>query len=397
VAVDVRRGENGSARQTPLFYTYEEYRLDALGRRVLVRADKSCEYYVDDRICSMSSVRRTVWAGDRELYEIQMPDTHGENDTADPPTQPLFEGFDPNPFWGRVAYTYGGPIDQPLSIVRMGYKDYYNTTTGIQVWPEFAIIPHWNANGQAQTGTFQDGGEKRCRANYPDWCVKLEWEAGLFPYSPGARVPEHWHGTLMGEKRDASGLLYRRNRYYDPATGRFTQEDPIGLAGGINVYGFAAGDPVSYSDPYGLKMECKTQEACDLWNGLGRRVNAGLRSDDERVRKGAETLREIMNAVYYDPDVTYVIELSDVDDAFGGGRELDREEGGYLIQIDSNPGRDVSFTKPVVLAHELGGALRRQRGGFHWKGGPWGENGARRIAGCSLRIWEGGLFPPCHW
>ena len=109
-----------------------------------------------------------------------------------------------------------------------------------------------HANGHAQTGTFYDGGASRCRANCPGWCVKLEWEAGLFPYNPAPRVPEHWHGTLMGEKRDASGLLYRRNRYYDPATGRFTQEDPIGLAGGINVYGFAAGDPVTYSDPYGL-------------------------------------------------------------------------------------------------------------------------------------------------
>jgi hypothetical protein len=43
-----------------------------------------------------------------------------------------------------------------------------------------------------------------------------------------------------------------RNRYYDPATGRFTQTDPIGLAGGLNAYGFANGDPVNYSDPFGL-------------------------------------------------------------------------------------------------------------------------------------------------
>jgi hypothetical protein len=47
---------------------------------------------------------------------------------------------------------------------------------------------------------------------------------------------------------------YMRNRFYDPATGQFTQTDPIGLAGGLNAYGFAAGDPVSYSDPYGLKV-----------------------------------------------------------------------------------------------------------------------------------------------
>jgi hypothetical protein len=31
-----------------------------------------------------------------------------------------------------------------------------------------------------------------------------------------------------------------------------TQEDPIGLAGGLNLYGFANGDPVNFSDPFGL-------------------------------------------------------------------------------------------------------------------------------------------------
>jgi RHS repeat-associated protein len=34
--------------------------------------------------------------------------------------------------------------------------------------------------------------------------------------------------------RDASGQQYMRNRYYDPATGQFTQPDPIGIAGGLN-------------------------------------------------------------------------------------------------------------------------------------------------------------------
>jgi uncharacterized protein RhaS with RHS repeats len=49
--------------------------------------------------------------------------------------------------------------------------------------------------------------------------------------------------------------MYMRNRYYDPATGQFTQTDPIGLGGRLNTYGFAAGDPVSYRDPYGLDCE----------------------------------------------------------------------------------------------------------------------------------------------
>jgi hypothetical protein len=34
--------------------------------------------------------------------------------------------------------------------------------------------------------------------------------------------------------------------------GQFTQEAAIGLAGGKNLYGFAGGDPVNFSDPFGL-------------------------------------------------------------------------------------------------------------------------------------------------
>ncbi|HEV7588560.1 MAG TPA: RHS repeat-associated core domain-containing protein [Longimicrobium sp.] len=67
-----------------------------------------------------------------------------------------------------------------------------------------------------------------------------------------------WFGSLQTGSRDASGQLYRRSRYYDPNTGHFTQSDPIGLAGGLNTYGFAGGDPVSYGDPYGLKVCAKT-------------------------------------------------------------------------------------------------------------------------------------------
>jgi len=63
---------------------------------------------------------------------------------------------------------------------------------------------------------------------------------------------DFWHGTLLENKQDKSGLSYARNRYYDPLTGRFTQEDPLGLAGGLNLYGFANGDPVNFSDPFGL-------------------------------------------------------------------------------------------------------------------------------------------------
>jgi hypothetical protein len=34
--------------------------------------------------------------------------------------------------------------------------------------------------------------------------------------------------------------------------GLYTQQDPIGIAGGLNLYGYANGDPINFSDPFGL-------------------------------------------------------------------------------------------------------------------------------------------------
>jgi len=80
-------------------------------------------------------------------------------------------------------------------------------------------------------------------------------DAGEFPYLRSGQDAHTWQGTVLVDKPDATGTYYRRNRSYDPNTARFTQEDPLGLAGGLNVYGFAGGDPVSYADPFGLSAE----------------------------------------------------------------------------------------------------------------------------------------------
>ncbi|WP_238555718.1 RHS repeat domain-containing protein, partial [Dickeya solani] len=50
---------------------------------------------------------------------------------------------------------------------------------------------------------------------------------------------------------DETGLHYNLFRYYDPTVGRFTTQDPIGLAGGINLYQYAP-NPLSWVDPFGL-------------------------------------------------------------------------------------------------------------------------------------------------
>jgi RHS repeat-associated protein len=55
-----------------------------------------------------------------------------------------------------------------------------------------------------------------------------------------------------GRDNDGTGVYYNRARYYSPQWGRFISEDPIGLAGGVNTYAYAGGNPVSYRDPLGL-------------------------------------------------------------------------------------------------------------------------------------------------
>jgi len=37
--------------------------------------------------------------------------------------------------------------------------------------------------------------------------------------------------------------------------GLLTQEDPIGIAGGLNLYGYANGDPINFSDPFGFSAD----------------------------------------------------------------------------------------------------------------------------------------------
>lgn len=49
-----------------------------------------------------------------------------------------------------------------------------------------------------------------------------------------------------------TGLHYNQQRYYDPETGRYITADPIGLAGGINLYAYVQNDPVNAVDPTGL-------------------------------------------------------------------------------------------------------------------------------------------------
>jgi len=77
-----------------------------------------------------------------------------------------------------------------------------------------------------------------------------------------------WKGLLW--EGDSTRLYYAQNRWYDPNTGRFVSEDPIGIAGGLNAYVFVGDDPVNGSDPSGLFGGCGGPAGpCFPGHGLG--------------------------------------------------------------------------------------------------------------------------------
>lgn len=83
------------------------------------------------------------------------------------------------------------------------------------------------------------------------------------PLNPGAN-PSPFGFT--GEYTDPNGLVYLRNRYYDPVRGVFLSPDPLAQALGSpsNLYTYADANPVNYTDPSGLVAI----DSCGLPPGL---------------------------------------------------------------------------------------------------------------------------------
>lgn len=56
-----------------------------------------------------------------------------------------------------------------------------------------------------------------------------------------------------GVERAEQVLNYMRHRWYDCSAGRFLSQDPIGTAGGLNLYAYVGNSPINYADPEGLQ------------------------------------------------------------------------------------------------------------------------------------------------
>jgi len=87
--------------------------------------------------------------------------------------------------------------------------------------------------------------------------------------------------AFTGRENDGTGLYFYRARYYNPTYGRFISEDPIGFRGGINVYAYVGGNPLSWVDALGL-AKCPPnvrkffKDLDVLLNGLANDLNTSV-------------------------------------------------------------------------------------------------------------------------
>ena len=67
----------------------------------------------------------------------------------------------------------------------------------------------------------------------------------------------------------ASGLLYFGYRFYVPHMERWLNRDPIGINGGLNLYGYVEGNSVNFVDPDGLRRTIRNPlREREFWENL---------------------------------------------------------------------------------------------------------------------------------
>lgn len=122
------------------------------------------------------------------------------------------------------------------------------------------------------------------QCNYRIWgAVEAEWHDSQLSLPQNLR--------LQGQYLDReSGLHYNMFRFYDPDIGRFTQPDPIGLQGGINLYRYAP-NPIEWFDPFGL--DCRRRfvgYTPSKWGPIGRKVIDRMRTEGRIMGSGYKNI-----------------------------------------------------------------------------------------------------------
>ncbi|QGJ68576.1 Hypothetical protein PBC10988_2370 [Planctomycetales bacterium 10988] len=106
--------------------------------------------------------------------------------------------------------------------------------------------------------------------------------------------------AYTGRERDyESDLYYYRARYYDPFTGRFVSEDPIGFtAGDVNIYRYVGNSSTIYVDPSGMVVSHSPVESDDDYPETKEEFNFAIEKGEKLLSRSTQQLSDAFMTLY---------------------------------------------------------------------------------------------------
>jgi RHS repeat-associated protein len=180
---------------------------------------------------------------------------------------------------GRTVMTNGATVtsyvidpktSQVLMRIRPNLTNYYIYGPGLLYEIDTTatttnlVYYHFDAHGSTVALTDASG-------NVTD---RMEYSAyGMPTYRFGTNDTPFLYNGQFGVQTDINGLMFMRARYYNPYICRFINADPSGFSGGLNMYQFADGNPISELDPFGLGY---WSDVGQVWIGYGQAIGGTL-------------------------------------------------------------------------------------------------------------------------
>ncbi|GAB7533781.1 RHS repeat-associated core domain-containing protein [Pseudomonas sp. 3A(2025)] len=159
-----------------------------------------------------------------------------------------------------------------------------------------------------------------------------------------------------------TGLHYNTFRFYDPDIGRFTTPDPIGLAGGLNLYLYAP-NPFGWADPWGWcpksfrKLKSSTKGEWGKHRGRNYLESKGYKVVGEEItmRVGPKNSRIRADLVGYNPATQKFMVLETKAGPFARLTKNQKASGVFSAKHSTlSQGAELSGPRADAMMKELG-------------------------------------------
>ncbi len=147
----------------------------------------------------------------------------------------------------KSFFTHGAGIDEPLALERSGNSNYY----------------YYHADGLGSIVSITDDSRN----------VVQSYDYSSYGLATASSDFRNSYQFTAREYDWETGTYFYRARYYDPIDGAFISKDPIGFAGGINIYAYSENNPTNFLDPsgmatYQINRELGGNQLRSTWNPL---------------------------------------------------------------------------------------------------------------------------------